>query len=491
MKRIFTIHYSLFAFLVVMFFASCQPEHYRTVYPAGEPQLTGEMLTSHVLYGADSIAFKVQLTEKTTPLSQLQVKVMVGLQVVASDMIRTKDYDYSAILKYAVPFGPNMPDGQEVKVYLTATNVEGTEANLILSGCTGSRPAIETLYVMPPTISYTKIGKGAQMTWDDATQRFVLYGLGWPKSIECLLAVTGTKFGRIDWTKPVFGLVGSTVQLISEQLFDEGTATSIPLANDLYETLDTIIFDPLTFDITIGGKVAEPVTALDVINDLEEQPSYIVTSSVAKKYRGAKLLIEKDAEITITGTTDLAKAYNLDWFEYLDNGKVRFLGESGMYYISYNPTTDYIVVEPLYDVEKPDVMYLCGKGMGQPSWTPSATSGWGFDSPDQNFVSRQVAPQVYQFTVYMLNGDNEDFDDYGSLNFKFFHQHGWGGEENGGEYTQSGLPIIGVGPEGLTKKDGSTGNETGNWIATTDAIEGIYRITLDMNKKITSYEKVR
>ena len=91
----------------------------------------------------------------------------------------------------------------------------------------------------------------------------------------------------------------------------------------------------------------------------------------------------------------------------------------------------------------------------------------------------------------MLNGENADYDDYGSLNFKFFHQHGWGGEEAGGNYEQIGLPIVGVGPDGLTKKDGSTGNEKGNWIARTEPIEGIYRITLDLNNHTTNYEKLR
>ena len=91
----------------------------------------------------------------------------------------------------------------------------------------------------------------------------------------------------------------------------------------------------------------------------------------------------------------------------------------------------------------------------------------------------------------MLNGENADFDDYGSLNFKFFHQHGWGGEEVGGDYAQEGLTIHGVDANGITKTDGSTGNEKGNWIATTAPIDGVYRITLNKNTMTTTYEKIR
>ena len=142
----------LYIAMATLLMAACQPEHYRKVYPSGQPEMTATMLTQTVLYGTDSVAFDVEINEKTTPLSQLQVKVMVGLQVVATDLIRTKDYHYAAQLKYAVPFGPNMPEGEDVKVYLTATNIEGTATNVILTGCTGKRPALETMYIMPPTV---------------------------------------------------------------------------------------------------------------------------------------------------------------------------------------------------------------------------------------------------------------------------------------------------------------------------------------------------
>lgn len=489
MKTIF--HSSWFILLAVMLFAACQPEHYRTVYPAGQPEMTATMLTQTVLYGTDSVAFSVEINEKQTPLSQLQVKVMVGLRVVAMETIRTKDFHYAAQLKYPVPFGANMLEGDDVKIYLTATNIEGTATSLILSGCKGHRPAFETMYIMPPSVSYGGIGKGKQMTYDAAQEAFVAYDLKFPKFIQCLLAVTGTKFGRVDWNTPVFGMLNNELALITKEQFEAEEALPIILEDDNFETIDTIIFNPVTFEITIGGTIAMPVTAIDVLTDLVEEPAYIASSSARKDYMGAKIFFDKNSEVEITGVTDLSKAYNLDWMEYLGGNKVKFLGEKGMYYLSYKVAEDYLVVEPLYDLVEPDVMYLCGVGLGQPSWTPSATSGWGFDSPNQNFVGRLVAPKTYQFTVYMLNGENADFDDYGSLNFKFFHQHGWGGEEVGGDYTQVGLTIHGVDTNGLTKKDGSTGNEKGNWIATTDPIDGIYRITLNKNNMTTTYEKVR
>ena len=468
--------------LAALLMAACQPEHFRTVYPEGNPEIHAEMLTSSVLFGTDSVKFRVTVDEQKTPLSQLQVKVMVGLRVIATELVRTKDFHYEGELTYPVSFGPNMPEGEEIKVYLTATNVEGTAANLILGGCYGKRPAMPTMYVMPPSVQYGLVGKGKQMTWDEAAGEFVLYDLKYPKSIQCLLAVVGTKFGRVDWNYPVFGVVNSTLQLISKEQFESEEASSIILENENFETLDTIRFNPITFEITIGGKIAEPVSAIDITNDLAENPSYMSTSA-AKQYLGAKIFFDKDSEVEITGVTDLSKAYNPDWMEYLGGNKVKFLGDKGMYYLSYKIAEDYLVVEPMYDLTEPDVMYLCGVGMGQPSWSPNATSGWGFDSPNQNFVGRLVAPKTYQFTVYMLNNaENTDHPGFGSVNFKFFRQHGWGGEEASTDYKQVGLNIISSTEE----------SNVGNWWSSTDPLfEGVYRITLDKNTMETRYEKIR
>ena len=489
-----TIYKSLIMLAVAAMAIGCQQKEFRKVYPAGDPQVEAQLLTTDVQYGRDSIAFSVQVTETQTPLSTLSIKVVAGTSVLANEVVRTPDYAFEGSYRYAVPFGANMAEGEQVKVYLTATNVEGTTKDLILSGCTGHRPAIETMYIMPPTIDYKPLGKGKQMTTDGDC--FVAYDLKYPKSINFLLATVGTKFGRVDWSKPVFGMLNGKLTMISEEQFNAGEATAITLTDDALESIDTISFNTLTFELTYGGKVAMPVSTLDMQNDLAEAPAYISASSVAKLYRGAKIFFDENSEVEITGCTDLSKAYNRDWMEYIGGNKVKFLGKKDMYYVSYDIANDYIVVEPLYELESPDVMYLCGAGMGQPSATPSVTSGWGFDSPNQNFVSRPLGNGVYQFTVYMKNEQSNDYANYGTLNFKFFHQHGWGGEEDGGTYTQDGLTIKGISSAtGITKDgtsgDGSDGNEKGNWIATNEPFEGVYRITLDVTNKTTKYEKLR
>ena len=479
MKRIFQV---LFLALIAIGYTACQPDSFREVYPKGNPTVEAHMLTNEVLFGSDSISFEVKITEKTTPLSTLSIKVIVGLNVIVNEEVRTPNLNFEQKFTYAVPFGPNMPEGEPVKVYLTATNVEGTATDFILSDCVGHRPVLETMYLMPPTIDYKPLGKGKQMTWDE--EKFVVYDLGYPKSIECLLAVVGTKFGRIDWNYPVFGMKGDKLSLITQEEFESGVATSIQLSNDNIESIDTIQFDPMTFDLYFGGKVAQPVSALDVNADLAEV--------AGKTYRYSKIFFDPAIEVTISGVTNMATAYNLDYMELKDGNVVKFLGEKGMYEVYYLPEEDYIVVEPLRDAVYPNVMWMTGVGFGLPVAAPKVQGGWGFDNLGQYIACRTVAPKVYQFTAYLKNGANADFETYGSLNFKFFHQKGWGGEEVGGNYEQIGLDIKGVGSEGLTKVNGDTGAEAGNWIANTqEEFEGIYRITLDQNKLTTTYEKLR
>ncbi len=388
---------SLILLAVAVVAWGCQQKEFRTVYPAGDPQLEVQLLSdTAVLYGTDSIAFHVKITETQTPLSTLNIKIVVATNVLVNEVIRTRDYAFEDTYQYAVPLIANMPDNENIKIFLTATNVEGTSKVVSLNGCTGHRPEIPTMYIMPPTIHCTLLGKGKQMTDDEGT--FVAYDLQCPKSIEFLLATVGTKFGRVEWTKPVFGMYNGNLAMITKEQFESGEATSITLSDDNLESIDTITFNPYTFALSYGGKVAQPVTALDVLNDLEASPAYI-SGSVAKLYRGAKVFLDKDSEVKITGCTDLKKACNMDWMEYIDDSTVKFLGDKAMYYVSYDSAHDYIVVEPLYEVVYPDVMYLCGVGMGHPNYADTITSDWGFDNPNMSFVGRQVSNGVYQFTV--------------------------------------------------------------------------------------------
>ena len=473
----------------LMAFTGCQQKQFREVFPEGNVQLQAQMLEESILFG-DSVSFSVKIDETQTPLSTLQIKIVVGTNVIASEQIRTKDYHYENTFTYAVPFGPNMEEDEAVKVLLTATNVEGTHSDLILDNCKGKRPAIETMYLMPPTTDYKLLGKGIQMQ-KIGDYEFAAYDLDLPKSFQFLLAAVGTKFGRVDYTKPVFGWDASqSVFLLQKQDIDLITADgnqannyAVKIEDDIYQSIDTVIFNTLTFAVTYGGKIATPIDALDAQTDLEENPSYITSSSVRAAYRGAKIYFEKDKVFTLTGVTSVEDAVNKDWMEWVEGDQVRFLGETGMYYVSYKVAEDYLVVEPMYELTfaNDDILWVCGVGFAQPSANPTITSGWGFDSPDQNLVCRTVAPGVYQFTAYINNQDAQDaaHPGFGTVNFKYFGQHGWG-DELASTNFECQAPIVASQEE----------SNVGNWWMNSTPLEGIIRFTLDMNKNTTTWEKL-
>lgn len=452
--------------VVVLGLLACEKDSFRTTYPIGDPQLSATMLSTTVEYGNGDITFSVDISETKTPLSTLSIKILSGATVVQQEKVRTPNKAYSNTFTYHIPLLAGMEDGAPLKVYLTAENVEGTKKDLVLSSCIGHRPSIPTMYLMPPTIEYTKLGKGYKMT-ADADGVFTLTDQVLPKSIECLFATVGTKFGRVDWTKPVFGMIDKKVALITQEQFEAGEATSIVLENENLLNITQVTFDPLTFEITYDGTVPHPITQLDVQTDLDEDGTY----------RSNKIYYAKDSEIELLNVTDAEEACNKDYFEYLGNNKFKFLGETGMYYTHYNTTEDYIIIEPDYDLTFPDVMWVCGVGWAHPSAHPTLwTSNWGFDKPEQFIACRTIAPKVYQMTVYVKNGVDKEDADIGTLNFKFFHQHGWGGEEDAHNYT---LP---------SNWYAASDN---NWrVYSTAELDGYYRITLNMNTNTTTCEKV-
>ena len=87
---------------------------------------------------------------------------------------------------------------------------------------------------------------------------------------------------------------------------------------------------------------------------------------------------------------------------------------------------------------------------------------------------------MYQATVYLENEPNEEGNGFGTCNFKFFHYRGWDhGEESSVGYTVNS-PL----------KSSSEAGNVGNWRGNDTTFKGVYRITLDMNTKITHVEKL-
>lgn len=451
--------------LLAMVFSACQETEFRTVYPESYPELTASVAETSIMYG-DSITLTAHVSD-SNPLSTLEVSVVVDATLICSESIRTKGNEADVTRRYHIPFGKGMPNNEPVKVYVSAINVEGYQTDMIISSTVGQRPAMETLYVIPASISSGLSTKEFQLS-DAENMIFSATSLDYPNTFDCYLATKKTAFGRVDWTGTVFGMVNGEISIISQ---DNGDPISV--SNEALVGISSLTFDAIAFELTPSGSLLEPVTALDVTT-LTASPTTL--SGSASQFRGGTVYFGKDMEITISGIADLTNGLTPDYFEVTGTNTAKFLGETGMYKAYYHISGDYLYVEPLPDVVYPEVLWLCGENYGRPSAPYAVTGSWNWNSPLDYAPCRKISDGVYQVTLYLENTADEANPGYGTVNFKFFHYRGWdNGEESSVNYTVS-LPL----------KNSSVEGKVGNWMGDDTTYSGVYRITLDMNAHTTT-----
>ncbi len=122
----------------------CEKDEHMVTYPESYPVFDqAEVAESDITYG-DSITVSVAVSDKGTPLSTLELQVVVNNELIASESIRTKGNSAEVNRRYGVPFVANRPDNAPVKVYLSSINVDGYTTDTILN-TTAMRPEIKEL----------------------------------------------------------------------------------------------------------------------------------------------------------------------------------------------------------------------------------------------------------------------------------------------------------------------------------------------------------
>jgi hypothetical protein len=405
--------------------------------------------------------------------------VVVNNDVVISETIRTKGNSASIKRAYRVPFVPNRPNDADVKVYLTETNVSGITTDLIVSTTKAKRPVINEIWLVPDGISAASV----KLPLTDALNYlYFSKGLTFGTSIKYKLAtkVTGS-FNKVDWTGLVFGLIDpvkGTIGLI------DNTGLSINSTDGSLIGISEFTFDALKFTVKLGGKLLEPVKTLDINLDL---PS-ITMSTI--NFKGGNIFFGEGLEVTFTGiTTPLANSISPDYFEITGTNTAKFLGKSGLYKAYFLTSANYLYIEPLPSVIYPEALWIDGTGFGRPSTPYITTANWNWNTPLDYIPCRLKAPGIYQVTMYCKNAPGKDKDGivtkYGTLDFKFFHQRGWAEngkqelqEEWASKYTVS-APFLGP-----VETNGNVN------VLSETVIDGVYRITLNMNDKTITAVKL-
>lgn len=451
MKKIFQAITLLTASLLL---ANCEKEPELVTYPESYPVFDQVQVAETTIIYNDSITLSVQLSDNVTPLSTLEVQVVLNNEVIKQESIRTKGNASEVTRKYMIPFGPDMQDDAPVKVYLTSVNVDGYTTDTIINTTLVKRPVITQLYVVPESGTTYKM----QLV-DTNNLIFRATGMSYGSSLKYRLATKINKFNKADWTGLVFGFKDGGINLVTPD--DDFIEVSDPSLISITQ----LTFDAIALTATIAGRPLEPVTTLDINADLSP------LKFAGKDFMGGNVYFGKDLEVTFTGITDLSNSLAPDYFEVTGENTAKYIGPTGIYKAYYYIEGNYLYVEPQPDIIYPEALWVCGTGLGRPSSPYTITTSWNWNSPFDYVPCRLVSEGVYQFTAYMKN--TPDGAGYGTLDFKYFFKRGWWDAEheiNASLYTV-GEPLYGLWVEG------KYGNVNGG----STAFEGVYRVTLDMN----------
>ncbi len=456
------INLTLTVFLTFIL-VTCKDDRKLVTYPESYPVFEEARVDQPTITYGDSISMTVTVSDEVTPLSTLEVQVVVNKEVVTSESIRTAGHSSTVEREYVIPFVAKRPNNEPVKIYLSSINVDGYTTDTILANTIALRPEIKDLWLVPE--------KGATYKLDLVDPENYIFhanGLSFGNSVSYLLATKVDKFKRVDWTGMVFGDLGEGIQLVDSSAFIMNSDPSLVGISDF-------TFDAYNFTTEVGGKLLVPVTSLDIDADLS--PEVLASEN----FRTGNVYFGTGQEVTFTGLGDLATSLPPDYFDVTGDSTAVFLGDSAIYKAKYYIAEDYLYVEPQPDVVYPDAMWICGTGFGKPAPPYEVTSSWNWNTPFDYAPCRRLSEGKYQVTIYGKN-DDTDGNGFGSLDFKFFFQRNWGTPEQ--EIDASGYTV--TDPFFGRTDEGNTGNINGG----PTAFEGVFRITLDQNTKTIKIEKL-
>lgn len=200
------------------------------------------------------------------------------------------------------------------------------------------------------------------------------------------------------------------------------------------------------------------------------------------------LSLSQGQKLSLSGFPDYNQWWiDPDFFIRGDDGKLEFLPLSGNYRVIANFKHKYFIVEALKDGNPASLqsdgtgaIWIIGDGIGKPGVAQNQVS-W---NTDKALYMSQIQPKKYQVTV--IAGTSIATN---NINFKFFHQKGWGGEYGSTTIsTTSDVILIGNGTNGrdngnLGLVEGRTLETGATYVFTVDVTEGIAKAVLTVVKK--------
>ncbi|MCL7988775.1 DUF5125 domain-containing protein [Sphingobacterium sp. lm-10] len=401
----------------------------------GSPEMTLHT-TFETAYFADSLQFSVDVRDGNgVPLSTLKAYLYYGDEVVSETTIRTKEYGRYDGKLYA-PYYAQIPNGSAtIRLVLQNINQSKSEQQV---GVPLQRP------------DYPYLTFVAEDSTRHEMNRTALYQYTVEKEFPMKIK------GYIE--APAFGENGNVVRFgYTGDKITEGNSSLISFSY-LSDGVYPITFNTLSYEA--GPFLSYSINDVDLLLSGEELYT-------------ADLSLQKDQVLRIDGIADLADWWiDSDFIREVD-GEYRFNAMNGNYRITADFVRKYFIIEAVQagqlaklNADGTGAIWIIGEGIGKPNLDNQV--GW---TTEKALCMAPIGNKRYRVTV--VGGESMRAN---NINFKFFHQKGWGGEFGGSHIaTESDLIFIG---------DGTNGRDSGNLgIITGASLEAgtTYVLTVDLS----------
>ncbi|SHF83438.1 protein of unknown function [Mariniphaga anaerophila] len=399
---------------IIGFIAFSCSDEVSEIPQAGNPVLEMENQFSDVHFG-DVLSFTATVSDDLS-LSTLTAILYFGEEEVKRTTIRTKENgEYSGTI--SVPFYKDIPDG-------TAT-LEFVLLNTTMKSVKKTFDVPITRAQYPYLILVTENGSYPMLPFGEPNE----YAATEAFPSTDLPAYIKTPVVDEKGTEIVFGWEAGEIT--------QGVSGNIPFVSPVGGT----------FSVTFNTKTYEAAPFFEILFNGQKM------NMVDKENFELDVDLTQKQEIKIEGLDDIADWWiDADYFTEKETGLYEFVPITGKYRISANLKLKYFRVEVLdgnstavLNEDGTGAVWIIGDNLGKPSLTDNYL-GW---NTDKALCMSPVGDKKYQLTV--VGGETISTD---AINFKFFHQKGWGGEFGSDAITtESDIVFIG---------DGDNGRDSGN-----------------------------
>lgn len=417
----------------------------------GNPVLNTKTEFASAYFG-DSLQFTAGVSDDAhIPLSTLKARLYYSDELVSETVIRTKtEGDYTG--KIYIPYYADVPNGTAtLKLVLQNINFTIREETYELPL---ERPDYPYLTLVAADETEYRMERTGLYTYTASTN--------FPAKVNGYIKTPAVGQNGNELT---FGWVENAIK--------EGSTNNIPFSN-AFSGNYSITFNTLNYE-------ASPFIIAYAINQT-------VMDRVDDNTYQVDLALNQEEQVVIDGFEDLdAWWIDPDYFARDASGNLLFQPKTGNYRITADFNHEYFVVEALngsdlatLQADGSGAVWIIGEGIGKPSVATNAV-GW---TTEKALCMAPVADKMYQITV--VAGTTVTAD---NINFKFFHQKGWGGEfTNAALSTTSDLIFVGDGSNGrdpgnLGITEGQTLEAGATYVLTLDLTGGNDQAVLTVEKK--------